>query len=158
VEQDAIESVILLPENLFFNTSAPGIIVVATKAAPGQPRPHAGEMLLINASKFFVKGRPKNEMTDAQVAQVGALFLDWRAEPDVSIVVSQAEVVRNDYNLSPSRYVASNDADAPLPLEDALVLLDEAEEARAAADGRLGQVLAALGLRDKPGFSEKPGL
>ncbi len=158
VEHDAIESVILLPENLFFNTSAPGIIVVATKPQPGQPRAHAGELLLINASKFFVKGRPKNEMTDEQVAQVSALFLDWRAEPDVSIVVSQAEVVRNDYNLSPSRYVASNDAEAPLPLEEALVLLAEAEEARTAADARLGQVLASLGLRDKPGFSEKPGL
>ena len=158
VEQDAIGSVILLPENLFFNTSAPGIIVVATKPQPGQPRPHAGELLLSNASKFCVKGRPKNEMTDAQVAQAGALFLDWRAAPDVSVVVSQAEVARNDYNLSPSRYVASNDADAPLPLEEALVLLAEAEEARAAADVRLGQVLASLGLRDKPGFSEKPGL
>ena len=54
--------------------------------------------------------------------------------------------------------MASNDAEAPLPLEDALVLLAEAEEARAAADARLGQVLASLGLRDKPGFSEKPGL
>ena len=146
VEHDAIESVILLPDNLFFNTSAPGIIVVATKPQPGQPRAHAGEMLLINASKFFVKGRPKNEMTDEQVAQVGALFLDWRAEPDVSIVVSQADVVRNDYNLSPSRYVASNDAEAPLPLEDALVLLAEAEEARRSADRKLGEVISALGL------------
>ena len=147
MEHDAIECVILLPENLFFNTSAPGIIVVASKPAPGKPRAHAGEILLINASKFFVKGRPKNEMTEAQFAHIGDLFLNWHAEPDVSIVVSQAEVVRNDYNLSPSRYVASNDADAPLPLEDALVLLGEAEEARAEADARLRQVLAALGFQ-----------
>ena len=48
-------------------------------------------------------------MTAEQIAQVGALFLDWRAEPDVSAIVSQADVVRSDYNLSPSRYVASND-------------------------------------------------
>jgi type I restriction enzyme M protein len=158
VEHDAIECVILLPDNLFFNTSAPGIIVVATKPEPGQPRAHAGEILLINASKFFDKGRPKNELSDAHVAHIGELFLNWQTEPDVSVIVSQADVVRNDYNLSPSRYVASNDAEAPLPLEDALVLLAEAEEARAAADARLGQVLAALGLHDKPGFSEKPGL
>ena len=146
VEQDAIECVILLPENLFFNTSAPGIILVATKPVPGKPRPHAGEILLINAGKFFEKGRPKNEMTDAHVAHIAELFLTWQAEPDVSIIVSQAEVVRNDYNLSPSRYVATNDVDAPLPLEEALVLLQEAEEARASADTKLKQVLESLGF------------
>jgi type I restriction enzyme M protein len=53
------------------------------------------------------------------------------------------------------RHRAKNDADAPLPLEEALVLLAEAEEARSAADARL-QVLAALGLCDRPGFAEKP--
>jgi len=36
--------------------------------------------------------------------------------------------------------------DAPLPLEDALMLLAEAEEARKEADGRLHQVFEALGL------------
>jgi hypothetical protein len=30
VEQDAIEGVILLPDNLFYNTTAPGILVVST--------------------------------------------------------------------------------------------------------------------------------
>lgn len=86
-------------------------------------------------------------MIDAHVAHIGELFLHWREEPDVSIIVSQAEVVRNDYNLSPSRYVASNDVDAPLPLEDALVLLAEAEEARVIADTKLKQVLELLGLK-----------
>ncbi len=146
VEADAIEAVILLPENLFFNTSAPGIILVARKVDAAHPRPHAGEILLINAGKHFEKGRPKNEMSDEQIAQVADLLLAWQAQEDVSVVVKQAEVVRNDYNLSPSRYVASNDVEPPLPLEEALVLLQEAEEARAEADGKLNQVLAALGL------------
>ena len=80
------------------------------------------------------------------MAHIAELFLTWQAEPDVSIIVSQAEVVRNDYNLSPSRYVATNDVDAPLPLEEALVLLQEAEEARASADTKLKQVLESLGF------------
>ena len=56
------------------------------------------------------------------------------------------EAARNDYNLSPSRYVASNDVEPPLPLEDALVLLREAEQEREAADADLRKVLEALGL------------
>jgi type I restriction enzyme M protein len=148
VDTDAVEAVILLPENLFFNTSAPGIILVARKVDTAHLRDHAGEILLINASKFCEKGRPKNYMTDEQIAHVADLFRDWQAEEHVSVVVKQAEVVRNDYNLSPSRYVSNNDVEPPLPLEEALVLLQEAEENRAVADKELEQVMTALGLKN----------
>lgn len=148
VDADAVEAVILLPDNLFFNTSAPGVILVARKVDAAHPRDHAGEILLINASKFFVKGRPKNDMTDEHIARIADLFLNWRAEENVSVVVKQAEVLRNDYNLSPSRYVSHNDGEVPLPLEDALVLLQEAEEARAEADRKLDQVMVALGFEN----------
>jgi type I restriction enzyme M protein len=42
--------------------------------------------------------------------------------------------------------VASNDVEPPLPLEEALVLLAEAEEERAEADAELDAVLMALGF------------
>ena len=78
-----LKCVILLPENLFFNTSAPGIILVLNKpvplqgngAGPAKRQPHSGEILLINASKLFEKGRPKNYMSDKQVQKVADLFL-----------------------------------------------------------------------------------
>ena len=86
-------------------------------------------------------------MTAKQVAHIGDLYLNWQEEADTSLVVKQAEVVRNDYNLSPSRYVASNDVEPPLPLEEALVLLREAEEGRVEADEKLDRIMVALGLR-----------
>lgn len=52
----------------------------------------------------------------------------------------------DDYNLSPSRHVASNDHELPLPLEEALVLLAQAEEERRAADQELDDVLTELGF------------
>jgi type I restriction enzyme M protein len=55
VEADLIECVILLPENLFYNTTAPAIILVLNKA-----KRHPGEILLVNASRLFDKCRPKN--------------------------------------------------------------------------------------------------
>ncbi len=54
VEQGLIEAVLLLPENLFYNTTAPGIILVLNKA-----RPHNGQIMLINASREFSKGAPR---------------------------------------------------------------------------------------------------
>jgi type I restriction enzyme M protein len=142
---DLVEAVILLPENLFYNTSAPGIILVLRRGGPGGC-PHAGEILLINASKLCAKGRPKNYLTDEHIGQIYEVYCDWRAEDGLSAIVTTAEAARNDYNLSPSRYVATDDVEPPLPLEEALVLLAQAEEARAEADAELDAVLAELGL------------
>ena len=138
---DLVEAVILLPENLFYNTSAPGIILVLNKA-----KRHPGELLLINAARLCAKGRPKNYLADEHVARIAALYHDWTAEQGVAAVIMTAEAARNDHNLSPGRYVAQNGGEEVLPLEEAVVLLQEAEEERAEADSELAGVLRGLGL------------
>lgn len=141
VERDLVECVILLPENLFYNTTAPGIILVVNKA-----KRHPGEILLINASQLFAKGKPKNYLADEHVERIAAIYHSWAAEEGLSAVITNEEAARNDYNLSPSRYVAQNGGEEVLPLEEALVRLQEAEEERATADRELEEVLNALGL------------
>jgi type I restriction enzyme M protein len=143
VDADLIEAVVLLPENLFYNTTAPGIILVVNRA---KRRP--GEILLVNATKLFAKGRPKNYLADEHIERIAAAYHDWSAEDGLSAIITKEEAARNDYNLSPSRYVASNDKEEVLPLEEAMVLLREAEEERAKADQDLAQVLRTLGLGD----------
>ena len=74
-----------------------------------------------------------------------------------SKVVSKDETVRNDYNLSPSRYVAIDNGEEVMPLEEALVELAEAEEDRAEADRQLREVLKSLGLSlSTPSIQESP--
>lgn len=141
VEHDLIEAVVLLPENLFYNTSAPGIILVVNRR-----KRHPGEILLINASKLFAKGRPKNYLTEEHIETIAQLYHEWKAEEGLSAIITNEETARNDYNLSPSRYVGTNDQEEVLPLEDAVVLLREAEEERAEADQKLNAVLKELGL------------
>jgi len=141
VEAGLVEAVILLPENLFYNTTAPGIILVINKA-----KPHPGEILLINASKLCAKGRPKNYLTGEHIRQTYEIYRDWRAEEGVSAIITTEDAARNDYNLSPSCYVSSDDVEPPLPLEEALVLLAQAEEARAEAGAELDAVLVELGF------------
>ncbi|MBC7237337.1 MAG: SAM-dependent DNA methyltransferase [Chloroflexi bacterium] len=141
VERDLVEAVILLPENLFYNTPAPGIILVINRA---KPRP--GEILLINAGQLFAKGRPKNYLTDEHIETIARLYHEWEAEESLSAIITREEATRNDYNLSPSRYVSTNGAEEVLPLEEAMVRLQEAEEERAEADRALEEVLQRLGL------------
>lgn len=141
VESDLIEAVFLLPENLFYNTTAPGIIMVLNKA-----KRHPGEILLVNASQQLVKGRPKNELTGEHVDRIADLYHSWKAVESLSITITVAEAARNDYNLSPSRYVSMNEEVPVLPLEEALVLIKEADEERHEIDKALHDVLVHLGL------------
>lgn len=141
VNRDLVEAVILLPENLFYNTTAPGIILILNK---GKKR--KDEILLINASKHFEKGRPKNFMTEKDIKAVSDFYLNWKEEENVSRIIPVEEIVQNDYNLSPSRYVQQNGVDETLPLEDAVVLLKEAEEERTLSDKNVDAILVELGL------------
>lgn len=50
----------LLPENLFYNTSAPGIVLLLNKDKPEERR---GQILLVNASAYFIKEKPKNVLS-----------------------------------------------------------------------------------------------
>ena len=140
VDDDLIEGVVLLPENLFYNTSAPGIVLVLNR-----DKRYHGQIMLVNASQLFSKGRPKNELQDAHIAEVAELFSKWETVAQRCVVVTTEEVVNGDYNLSPSRYVASLVADGALPLKEAVRLLREAESEREKANAVLWQALAELG-------------
>ncbi len=105
------------------------------------------EILLINASRLFSKGRPKNYLEEHHIDQIAEVYHKWKAEEGLSAIIKKAEAVKNDYNLSPSRYVSTGAEAELLPLDEAVVLLQEAEEERAEADGALDEVLAKLGFK-----------
>ena len=144
VERDFLEAVILLPENMFYNTTAPGIIMVLNKL-----KRHPGEVLLINASGEFLKGRPKNYLGEENVKRIGDTYLGWQEVEGLSKIIGSDEAIRNDYNLSPSRYVAGNNKEEVVPLDEAVVLLSQAEEERQAVDRELKGILTKLGLDTK---------
>jgi len=140
VENEFIESVVLLPENLFYNTTAPGIILIINKN-----KKHKNKILLVNASKLFEKGRPKNFLPEKSVRQIAEIYHKWKEEKGISKIITKEEAAKNDYNLSPSRYVAQDSGEEVLPLEDAIVQLQEAEEERKHADEKLNEVLEEIG-------------
>lgn len=144
VEADVIEGVVLLPENLFYNTSAPGILLLLNRHKPAERR---GQFLLINATTYFVKEKPKNVLTDAGIAAVADAYCAWETREKLSRVVTLDEVRAADYNLSPSQFVEVNDKVQHRPLAEILADLAEARTKREQADQELEAVLATLGLQ-----------
>lgn len=141
VENDLIESIILLPENLFYNTTASGIILIVNKNKKNKE-----EILLINSSKLFKKGRPKNFLPEKVIEQISDIYRNWKEEEGISKIVKKEELVKTDYNMSPSRYVSQDDDEEILPLEETIVLVKQAEEERLDADAKLKTVLEELGF------------
>lgn len=149
VERDWIEAILLLPENLFYNTPAAGLIIVLNKV-----KPHLNEILLIVASNEFLRGRPKNYLGDENIKRIADTYLGWQEVEGLSKIIDIDEAARNNYNLSPSRYVTSNYQEEILPLDEALVLLSEAEEEQHAVGSELKDILSKLGLDTK--LNEQP--
>ncbi|MFX0199533.1 MAG: N-6 DNA methylase, partial [Candidatus Hodarchaeota archaeon] len=97
VENDLIEGVIYLPENLFYNTSAPGILLFLNNLKKAEQK---DKLFLINASGVFSKGDPKNYITDDGIERIASVFLARKEEDKFSRIVLKAEIVKNDYNIS----------------------------------------------------------
>lgn len=152
VDEDLIESVILLPENLFYNTNAPGVIIVINK---NKPEDRKGKILLINLSHLFEKGRPKNYLPESTISKAHEIYSEWKEEEGISKVITIDEAKMNDYNLSPSRYVSQNNTEEVLPLDEAIVELEEAEEERKESDRKLWEILKSLRNTYSEGFGNE---
>lgn len=143
VEDDLIEGVVLLPDNLFYNTTAPGIILLLNRAKPAARR---GQMILINASLRFVKRRPKNVLIEEGIGAVVEAYQTWETRPKLSRIITLEDVRAADYNLSPSQFVAVADDAGHRPLPDILADLAVARTERERADAELDMILGRLGL------------
>jgi type I restriction enzyme M protein len=141
VEQDLIEGVIYLPENLFYNTTAPGVIIVLNTAKPKDRR---GKLFLVNASQDFTKGDPKNFLPDPAVAKIADTFRDWTETPNFSRIVTQEEIAKNDFNISPSRYLHTGGAEEYRPIAEIVEELEEIESEAAETNSNLRTILQQL--------------
>lgn len=147
VDRDLVEGVVLLPENLFYNTTSPGVLVFLNRAKPAKRR---GRMMFINASGKFAKGKPKNYIPEANIRRIADTFLKWREVEKFSKVVTTDEAKANDYNLSPSRYIETGDSASHRPIAEILHDLATARMEAATLDGELARVFEALGMDFKP--------
>ena len=64
---------------------------------------------------------------------------------EVSRIVTREEVAKNDYNISPSRYIHAADAEEHRPIAEILEELEALEEEAKESDAALKRILAAIG-------------
>jgi type I restriction enzyme M protein len=133
--------VILLPDNLFYNTTAAGIVVVLRR---NKPKDRRGKITLVNASREFKKGSPKNYLTEDAVGRVAAAYLKGEPVDGLVTVIDQTKAEENDWNLSPSRYIANGDTKALREIPEIVAELDALKKEEIALDADIAKVLAQL--------------
>lgn len=147
VEKDYIEGVILLPENLFYNTPAPGIIIVLNK---NKQKARKGKIILINASSEFKKGQPKNYLVQEGLKRIADAFLNLSDTEGFSRVVDLSAVDGNDFNLSPSRYIVTESQSDSRNLLEIWNELLELQQKSQNLHETLVPIMASLGGQEAP--------
>jgi type I restriction enzyme M protein len=105
INADLIESVILLPEKLFYNTGAPGAVMVLNK---NKPTAREGKIFFINASKEYQQHpevRKLNQLGDENIKKIVKAYKEFRNEEGFSKIVEIEKIKENDYNLNVTLYV-----------------------------------------------------
>ncbi len=103
VERGHIDAIIGLPANIFFGTGIPTIIMVLKK------RRDANDILVIDASKGFIKEGKNNKLRASDIKRIVDAY---EKRPNIDRFcrcVSIEEVRSNDYNLNIPRYVDSSE-------------------------------------------------
>ena len=137
-----IYAVIGLPANLFYNTSIPTCIIVLKKHRDGR------DVLFIDASKKFEKGKKQNTMTDKHIDEVVDLYHKRETVEKESYLASFEDIEKNDFNLNIPRYVDNFEKEEEIDLDALLNEMKQTDEELKKAHGEVLTLLKELTSSD----------
>ncbi|MFO1077122.1 MAG: class I SAM-dependent DNA methyltransferase [Planctomycetota bacterium] len=155
VEADLVECMVALPGQLFTNTQIPACIWVLTKSkaargsGKGGFRHRAGETLFIDARNLgYMKDRVLRDFRGEEIRKIADAFHAWRRgkgyadEAGFSRAAKLADIQKNDYVLTPGRYVgaAAPEEDSE-PFEEKMVRLTAKLDEQFVESARLEKVI-----------------
>lgn len=140
-ERNVLDAVIGLPANIFYGTSIPTVILVFKKN-----RENKDNILFIDASNEFEKGKNQNNLTDANVEKIVDTFVKRETIDKYSYVASMEEIKENDYNLNIPRYVDTFEEEEPIDLAAVSERIANIDKEIVKLDEELAVYLRELGL------------
>lgn len=138
-----IYAVIGLPANLFYNTSIPTCIIVLKKHRDGR------DVLFIDASKKFDKGKKQNAMTDEHIEAVMELYSKRETVEKESYLANFEDIEKNDFNLNIPRYVDNFEKEEEVDINALLTQMDQTDKELEQAQGEFLSLLKDLTSTDE---------
>jgi type I restriction enzyme M protein len=139
-----IDTVIGLPANLFYSTGIPVCVLVLKKCKKPD------DVLFINASEHFEKGKRQNRLRDEDIAKIIETYQFRKEEERYSKRIPMERIKEEGYNLNISRYISTAIAESEIDLAATHGVLEIIENTIQEATIKHNRFLEELGLPPLP--------
>lgn len=140
-DKNYLDAVIGLPENLFYGTGIPTVILVYKKC-----RKEDDSILFIDASKGFEKVGNKNTLREEDIEKIINTYANREEIDKYSHNATLQEIEENDYNLNIPRYVDTFEPEPRIDIDEVKVRLNEIDKEISEIDEEIDKYLKELGL------------
>ena len=110
IEEKLLDTVIGLPEKLFFGTGIPAAILLFKKQKTDN------KVLFIDASREFKSGKNQNQLTPDNIQKIIDTYKARESIDKYAYLASFDEIKENDFNLNIPRYVDTFEEEAEIDL------------------------------------------
>ncbi len=144
VDENLLETVIGLPEKLFYGTGiAAAILIFRNKKSDNK-------VLFIDASQNFKEGKGQNLLTDEAIKLIAKTAQERVDVPKFAVLVERLTMAENDFNLNITRYVSATVEEVEVDLQalraERVRLKLELQELELKMDGYLQELGVTLSV------------
>ena len=111
IEENLLDTVIGLPEKLFYGTGIPAAILIFKKSKTDK------NVLFIDASREYADGKNQNHLTRKHLDKILATYKTRASVDKYAWLASFEEIEENDFNLNIPRYVDTFEKEEEIDLE-----------------------------------------
>ena len=138
IDENLLDTVIGLPEKLFFGTGIPAAILIFRK------RKTDDKVLFIDASREFQSGKNQNLLTTDNIQKIVDTYQDRKTVDKYAYLATLEDIQENDYNLNIPRYVDTFEEEEEIDLmavrSERLALQNELADLEAEMAGYLKEL------------------
>lgn len=142
LEKGAIDTVIGLPANIFFNTSIPTTVIILKKEREGR------DVLFIDASNDFTKNKNQNILEDKHIEKILEAYQNREDIHKYAHRASFEEIEENDFNLNIPRYVDTFEEEEPIDIVELSKEIQDINKQIAEAESEFLSMLNELAVTD----------
>jgi type I restriction enzyme M protein len=140
IDENLLDTVIGLPANLFFGTGIPACILVFKKNRANR------DILFIDASHEFDKGKNQNNLNGQQIAKIINIFTKREEVEKYAHLATIEEIKANDYNLNIPRYVDTFEEEELVDIAATKSTIATLEDELAQIKTKMSKYLVELGV------------
>lgn len=122
IKENLLDAVIGLPANLFYGTNIPTCALVFKGR---ESRGNNKDILFIDASNEFEKGKNQNKLTSENIEKIVETYQKRKDVDKYAHVASIEEIEENDFNLNIPRYVDTFEEEEVVPLSEIVTNINE---------------------------------